>query len=50
MKKEEINKKRNILVSILRSEFNVYTHNLPWKNNMKRNLYLSGKKVYQSKY
>ena len=48
MEKKEIEERKNILVGTLRSEFNVYTHNLSWKNNMKRNLYLSGKKIYQS--
>ena len=48
MKKEEIEERKNILVEILRHEFNVFTRNVPWKNYMERNLYLSGKKVYQS--
>jgi hypothetical protein len=48
MNEKEIEEKRKILTECLRSEFDVYTLNLPWKNYMKRNLYLSGKKIYQS--
>lgn len=49
MNKEEIEERRKTLITILRHEFDVYTHNLPWKNytRKERNLYLSGKKVYQ---
>jgi len=48
MEKKEIEERKNILVEILRHEFNVFTRNVPWKNYMERNLYLSGKKIYQS--
>ena len=48
MEKKEIEERKNILVEILRHEFNVFTGNVPWKNYMERNLYLSGKKIYQS--
>ena len=48
MEKKEIEERKNILVEILRHEFKVFTRNVPWKNYMERNLYLSGKKIYQS--
>jgi len=50
MNKEEIKKRENILIEILRHEFDVYTRNVPWKNytRKERNLYLSGKRIYQS--
>ena len=48
MEKKEIEERKDILVEILRHEFNVFTRNVPWKNYMERNLYLSGKKIYQS--
>ncbi len=47
MEKKEIEERKKILTEILRHEFDVYTRNLPWKNYTERNLYLSGKKVYQ---
>ena len=48
MEKKEIEERKDILVEILCHEFNVFTRNVPWKNYMERNLYLSGKKIYQS--
>ena len=50
MNKEEIEERKKILIEILRHEFDVYTRNVPWKNytRKERNLYLSGKKIYQS--
>ncbi|MBA7537695.1 hypothetical protein ES705_29964 [subsurface metagenome] len=47
MEKKEIEERKKILTEILRHEFDVYTRNLPWKNYTERNLYLSGKKIYQ---
>ena len=50
MNREEIKKREETLIEILRHEFDVYTRNVPWKNykEKERNLFLSGKNIYQS--
>ena len=47
MEQKEIKKREDILIEILRHEFDVYTHNI-YTHIKERNLYLSGKKIYQS--